>query len=275
MNFMKMEGIGNDFIVTHEISPDEVAQIAQYAVKICDRRWGIGGDGLIFVLPSGDADFRMRMFNSDGSEAEMCGNGIRCFAKYVDFQGLNANRHLTIETLAGVITTDSLDNGTVRVNMGFPRFSAPELPVAGTKDRVVMYPLDIDGVCFSITAVSMGNPHAVIYDRELSDDLVLGFGPRIEKHPFFPQKTNVEFITVMSDTEIRMRVWERGCGETQACGTGACAAVVAGIVNKLHGLTVTVHLPGGDLLVEWQGGNNDPVMMTGPARPVFTGVIEL
>ncbi|MBN1576879.1 MAG: diaminopimelate epimerase [Chitinispirillaceae bacterium] len=275
MNFIKMEGIGNDFVVTHEFPPGALGCVAETAVALCDRRRGIGGDGLILILPSDRADFHMRIFNSDGSEAEMCGNGIRCCVNYINLLSLSPSRELAIETAAGIIGAERGENGQVRVDMGPPRLRADQVPVVSPHDRVLMEPLSINGVTFNISAVSMGNPHAVIYADNLSDNLVLGFGPRIETHPSFPNKTNVEFVMVLSDTEIRMRVWERGCGETQACGTGACAAAVAGILNRFHGNRVTVHLPGGDLLVEWSGESADPVFMTGPARAVYTGSYPL
>lgn len=268
-----MEGLGNDFIVTHEVAPGDVALVAGQAVRICDRRRGVGGDGLILILPSERADFCMRIFNSDGSEAEMCGNGIRCCVRYIEESGLVAGgaERLAIETGAGIIRTEMLDGGLVRVEMGPPRLDAGEVPVALSLERVVMYPLAIGDRNFNITAISMGNPHVVIYAEDLSDELVLRFGPLIETNEIFPEKTNVEFIEVVSQNEIRMRVWERGCGETHACGTGACAAAVSGIVNCLHGNSVTVHLIGGDLLVSWSGKESDSVCMTGPARMVFAG----
>lgn len=275
MNFDKMEGIGNDFVVTHDYSPDEVAEVAAKAAVICDRRRGIGGDGLIFILRSDRADFRMRIFNSDGSEPEMCGNGIRCCAEYIRRKSLSAAQELSIETLAGIIVVQPGENGSVRVNMGQPRLDAGQIPVTAPRGRAIMMPIVVDGCEYRFTAVSMGNPHAVVYAGELTDDLVLGVGPRIETHQFFPKRTNVEFVNVVSNSEIRMRVWERGCGETQACGTGACAAVVSGILNGLHGKRVTVHLPGGDLKIEWSGDALDPVFMTGPAKTVFSGTYAL
>ncbi len=275
MNFLKMEGLGNDFLVTHEISDGMAQTVLRHTSRICDRRRGVGADGIIFVLPSRRADFRMRIFNSDGSEAEMCGNGIRCFALYAKLLQLTSLNHLVIETAAGEIVTDIINEDMVKVNMGKPVIDAAAVPVTKDCGAVVMEKLAIDEKVFQITAVSMGNPHTVIYPDELSDDLVLGYGPKIETHPFFPKKTNVEFVKVLSDKEIRMRVWERGCGETQACGTGACASVVSGIINKLHGNDMTVHLPGGKLQIQWNGNLSDSVFMTGPARKVFEGNIEI
>lgn len=276
MKFYKMEGLGNDFVVTHEVKENEIQQFKNQFVSLCDRRRGIGADGIIFVLSSDKCDFKMRIFNSDGSEPEMCGNGIRCFALYVNMLNLSELKKLTIETLAGVISTELIDNNKVTVNMGRPVLNAPAIPVAQTSGRVLMKELEIDGNNFKINAISMGNPHAVLYvSDEITDKLVLGYGPKIETHPFFPRKTNVEFIKVLSPNEIQMRVWERGCGETQACGTGACASVVSGIINGLHEKSVIVHLPGGDLSISWGGSEDDSVFMTGPARVAFQGSVEI
>lgn len=276
MKFYKMEGLGNDFVVTHEVKENEIQQFKNQFVSLCDRRRGIGADGIIFVLSSDKCDFKMRIFNSDGSEPEMCGNGIRCFALYVNMLNLSELKKLTIETLAGVISTELIDNNKVTVNMGRPVLNAPAIPVAQTSGRVLMKELEIDGNTFKINAISMGNPHAVLYvSDEITDKLVLGYGPKIETHPFFPRKTNVEFIKVLSPNEIQMRVWERGCGETQACGTGACASVVSGIINGLHEKSVIVHLPGGDLSISWGGSEDDSVFMTGPARVAFQGSVEI
>jgi diaminopimelate epimerase len=217
----------------------------------------------------------MRIFNSDGSEAEMCGNGIRCCAVYVKKLRLSEERSLLFETSAGSIVTELTKGGLIRVTMGKPVLSAPQIPTMKISGTVVNENLHVEHMLFKVTAVSMGNPHAVIYDDHLTDELVLVWGKKIETHPFFPKKTNVEFVKVLSQNEIRMRIWERGCGETLACGTGACAGVVAGIINKLHGNKVTVHLPGGDLFVEWNGKETSPVYMTGPAKIVFKGSVEI
>jgi len=224
----------------------------------------------------------MRIFNSDGSEAEMCGNGIRCCAVYVKKLKLSGKRSLSFETGAGSIATESVGNGLIRVTMSRPVLFAPQIPTtclpsgtAKVSGTVLNEDLSVDGRLFKITAVSMGNPHAVIYEDNITDELVQVWGKKIENHPFFPKKTNVEFVKVLSKNEIRMRVWERGCGETMACGTGACAAVVAGILNKLLGNRVTAHLPGGDLLVEWDGKETSPVFMTGPASITFKGSVDV
>lgn len=273
--FWKMEGIGNDFIVMHGYE-DLVDTIIEQATKLCDRRKGIGADGIIFILHSTTPNclLRMRIINADGSEPEMCGNGIRCFARYALTQGIVSQESFFVETLAGPIGV-SVSRDFVRVNMGPPVLEASKIPTTESGKRIISQKLHAGERVFSITAVSMGNPHCVIYANDLTDDLVLGMGPIIEKNPFFPNKTNVEFILPINDGEIAMRVWERGCGETQACGTGACGAVVAGILNGVHGNAVTVHLPGGDLFIEWSGDEKDPVFKTGPARKVFQGVIDV
>lgn len=277
LNFLKMEGLSNDFIVTHEAPESSLQSILNQTITICDRRKGVGGDGIILILPpkSSAADFRMRIFNSDGSEAEMCGNGIRCCALYAKQMNLSKKATLIFETGRGLVSTELLENGQIRVNMGAPILEAPKIPTAKSCCRVIMHELQVDCNTFKITAVSMGNPHAVIFVDEINDNLVHTWGKKIEYHPFFPKKTNVEFIKVLNNGEIKMRVWERGCGETFACGTGACAAVVAGILNNLHGNKVTVHLLGGDLFVEWDGNESSPVFMTGPARVAFRGSVEI
>jgi diaminopimelate epimerase len=274
-NFIKMEGLGNDFIVIHTASAKSLQSIVKQCVKLCDRRRGIGADGIIFIQPSKKADFKMRIFNSDGSEAEMCGNGIRCCSLYVKSMKMSKKQSLTFETNAGINSTEFLKNNKIRVNMGLPILESSKIPTIKKSCRVIMHDLQVDCKKFKITAVSMGNPHAVIFSDELTDDLVSFWGPKIEKHPFFPKKTNVEFIKVLSEKEIQMRVWERGAGETLACGTGACASVVAGIIDNILATKVKVRLPGGDLLVEWNGKESSPVFMTGPAKMVFEGRVEI
>jgi diaminopimelate epimerase len=277
MNFAKLEGLGNDFIVTRDTldkGPGLLDAIRKRAPFLCDRRFGIGSDGVLCVLPSSRAAFSMRVINADGSEAEMCGNGIRCFAVYAAKTGLWSGTTLAVETLRGIIST-SLKGDDVRVDMGTPIMDASRIPTAQASGMVVMHPVMVDGKEYRVTAVSMGNPHAVVYADELTDDLVLGIGKKLESHPFFPNKTNVEFVKVLSDREIRMRVFERGCGETRACGTGACASVVSGVVNRKNGNAVTVHLPGGDLFIEWDGDEAHSVFMTGPAHWVYNGEIEV
>jgi len=281
MEFIKVEGLGNDFIMLDCADVAQSNAVASRAVAMCDRRKGIGADGVICVLPAtagSGADYRMRIFNADGGEAEMCGNGVRCFGEYLRLTGRLAKRFI-IETLAGPIEVESAGangphGGNYRVNMGAPRLLPDDIPVvpADVADKdFIMREITAMDKTFRVTAVSMGNPHAVVYSDELSDDLVLTAGPAIQRHPFFPKGVNVEFVHIISADEVRMRVYERGCGETQACGTGACAAVVAGVVSGLGGNDVTVRLLGGDLLISWDGDRGHPVFMSGPARAVFRG----
>ena len=277
MKFTKMHGIGNDFVVVNALSdaPDE-ARLPEISRKINDRKFGIGGDGLILVLPSKVAEFKMRMFNPDGTEAEMCGNGIRCFAKFVYERKLIPDQQVKVETLAGVKVLKLLTRGgrveQVRVDMGSPRLLRSEIPMRGDdNERVVAEPLKAEGRRFDITAVSMGNPHVVIFEENVDTVPVARFGSAIENHKSFPQRTNVHFVQVCGPGEIIIRTWERGAGETLACGTGACACVVAAVLNNRTGRAVDVHLPGGDLRVEWTGDNR--VLMTGPAEEVFEGTI--
>ncbi|MBD3240259.1 MAG: diaminopimelate epimerase [Chitinivibrionales bacterium] len=273
MQFTKMHGCGNDFVVTHVDTAKQSDALQPHVASLCDRRRGVGADGVVVVLPSESADLRMRIFNADGSEAEMCGNGIRCAFRYAARAGIAQGGSVRFETLAGVIRTAS-DGDLVRVDMGRPVLEAKRIPVADGGDRVVMKQLEVDGETVTVTAVSMGNPHAVIYADALTDELVLGLGSRVEPHPYFPRKTNVELVRVDSPAAITMRVFERGVGETLACGTGACAAVVAGVLNDRHATEVTVHLRGGDLRVAWDGDPSHSVLMTGPAVTVFSGTVD-
>ncbi|MDG5813900.1 diaminopimelate epimerase [Chitinispirillales bacterium ANBcel5] len=279
IHFMKMEGLGNDFIITHGYDDNDIQSMSDSFSRLCDRRLGIGADGLIFVLPSKTADFRMRIFNSDGSEAEMCGNGIRCFARYLTVKELINKNSIDIQTLAGTINVTIQSDTLYKVNMGKPVLKPELIPVKTEKDQqnkyFVMQKVSAADREFEVTAVSMGNPHAVIYQDNLDDELINTYGPVLESHTLFPKRINVEFVKVLSDKEIQMRVYERGCGETQACGTGACAAVVSGIMNKLHGNDITVHLQGGDLEISWAGNENDPVYMSGPAKEVFRGSVSV
>jgi len=275
MHFVKMHGLGNDFIVVNpEAEGLDETQFSELAVRWCDRHFGIGADGLILVLPSSIADFRMRIFNPDGSEAEMCGNGIRCFGKYVYERRLSSHNPLRVETLAGTQELDlNVSNGkveSVAVDMGEPRLQAAQIPLAGEeRETVVDMPMVVDGIEYRFTAVSMGNPHCVIFVEDVERILLAEVGPKIEHHSLFPEKTNVHFVQVLSRSSIRMRVWERGAGITLACGTGACAALVAAVLNGKTERQATVHLPGGALDVEWRADNH--VVMTGPATEVFEG----
>lgn len=276
MKFTKMHGLGNDFVVVDVLAntiPEQ--QLSAVATHACDRNFGIGADGLILVLPSRTANLRMRVINSDGSEAGMCGNGIRAFAKYVFDRRIHTDPVLTVETPDGVKTL-KLDTAggkmrSARVDMGEPKLLRSEIPMKGDNTQVVSEPLKVAGNKMDITAVSMGNPHCVIFVDNVAEYPVVKLGPKIENHPSFPARTNVEFVEVLNQKEINMRVWERGCGETLACGTGSCASVVAGVLNHLTSRKVTVHLKGGDLLIEWLGDNH--LYMTGPAEEVYQGEV--
>jgi len=270
MRFTKMQGLGNDYVYVNALEEDiERGELPALARKISDRHFGVGSDGLVLILGSDRADFRMKMLNSNGSEAEMCGNAIRCVARYVYEKGLTDKRELEIETLAGIIRPAILDDGLVRVDMGEPILNGNDIPSLIDKERVVGEKIEIDGKEMEFTLVSMGNPHAVTFVDDMQFDIV-SIGPRVENHCLFPNRINTEFIEVVGRDEISMRVWERGAGETMACGTGACAAVVATCLNDLTDRVVTVHLLGGDLTIDWDGESNR-VFMTGPATFVFEG----
>jgi diaminopimelate epimerase len=272
MRFTKMHGCSNDFVLTHE--PVDSNALSAATPRLCNRRTGVGADGVILLQPSQRATLRMRIFNADGSEAEMCGNGIRCAFRYAVAHGLASGQRIEFETGAGIIVTEEAD-GLVRVDMGKPVLRARDIPVALDFDIVKEYPLDIDGRQLRFTAVSMGNPHAVFHVDELSDALVLQTGRKVECHPLFPRRVNAEFVTVLGRDRVRMRVFERGVGETMACGTGACAVAVAGILTGRHDHAVWVELPGGELHIEWSGSVSDSVFMTGPAVTVFEGEVDL
>ncbi len=276
MRFTKMQGAGNDYVYVdcfHERVPQRSDELASLARRISDRHFGVGGDGLILICPSERADARMRMFNADGSESEMCGNGIRCVAKYVYDHGICRSETLRIETGRGVLALDLETQGgrvrRVRVDMGPPILQSNAIPTSLPGDPPVDAELQVGDRKLRVTCVSMGNPHCVIYVDEPTDELVLGLGPKIETHPAFPNRVNAEFVQVLAPDEVRMRVWERGTGETLACGTGACAVAVAGVLTGRTRRHVVAHLPGGDLELEWAEGGS--VFMTGPAEEVFTG----
>lgn len=278
MEFTKMHGLGNDFIIVagHEALPHDAAQLA---VKLCDRFFGIGADGLVFILPSDKADFKMRIINSDGSEAEQCGNAIRCVAKYVYDHGMISKTDVTIETIgAGAqkvqLTVEDSKAVKVRVDMGAPILKGLEIPTVIDQEQVVDYPIEVDGWEFRFTAVSMGNPHCVIYVEDAVNFDLHTWGPKLEKHPMFPRKVNVEFATVRSREHADMRVWERGAGPTLACGTGACATLVASVLNGRTGRSGVVSLKGGALHIEWSEADNH-VYMTGPAEEVYRGTLLL
>lgn len=280
MQFTKMHGAGNDYIYVDCFNHQPPKDPAVTAIAISDRHKGIGGDGLILIRPSQVADARMQMFNADGSEAEMCGNGIRCVAKYLYDHAICRKKALNIETGAGILALElTAENGKVRqvqVDMGEPILAATEIPttLAGNPNfdhQVVNVSLVADGQEFEATCVSMGNPHCVIFVEKATDELVLGVGPIIEKDPVFPARTNVEFVEIKSRTEVHQRTWERGSGETQACGTGASAVCVAGFLSGRTERAIENHLLGGVLNLQWSADTNH-VFMTGPATEVFSGV---
>jgi len=274
MKFTKMHGAGNDYVYINGFS-EQVTDPAALAVQISDRHFGVGSDGLIIILPSTVADVRMRMFNADGSEAEMCGNGIRCVAKYAYDHGLVEQLEISVETGNGVLSLQMYvgDAGRVdrvRVNMGVPKLTRCELPMVGPEDeRVINLPLVVDGRELAITCVSMGNPHCVIYVEDVEAFPVHKIGRVIECHAWFPRRINVEFVQMLSPCEVIQRTWERGAGETLACGTGASAVTVAGVLTGRTERRILNHLRGGDLELDWLV--DGPVLMTGPAIEVFNG----
>ncbi len=277
MKFTKMEGLGNDYIYI-DCTKKSIDNPSEVAKKVSDRHFGIGSDGLVLILPSDKADFRMRMFNSDGSEAEMCGNAIRCVGKYVFDNGLTDKCNIKIETLAGIKVLDlKIENQkvvVVRVDMGEPILTPKEIPVESDKDLFISEPIEIDGQIYKVTAVSMGNPHAISYVEDVGKFPLNHVGPIMETHKLFPRKVNAEFVQVVDKTTLKMRVWERGAGETLACGTGACATLVASVLNGKAERAATIKLLGGDLFIEWSEKDNH-VYMTGPAVKVFDGEIEI
>lgn len=272
MRFTKYTGLGNDFVFLDGQTAQAVTNPSLLAQKICDRRFGVGADGLVLLLPSQKADVRMRIINSDGSEAEMCGNASRCVPLHLYRRGLCNRKDVSLETLAGIIHTELVDEccGLVRVDMGPARLTRAEIPMDGFPDQqAINVPVEACGQTFYGTAVSMGNPHFVIFTDDIESVELEKWGPELEKSPLFPRKTNVEFVQILNDHTLRMRVWERGAGITQACGTGACAATVAGVLAKKTAPQVTVKLDGGDLQVEW--AEKKHLLMTGLAQEVFTG----
>jgi len=280
LRLTKMHGTGNDYLFINTFDEDLTdVDLKQLARVLSDRHFGIGSDGMILVEPSKVANFKMRIFNSDGSEAEMCGNGIRCFAKYVYERGMTTQKKLEVETLAGIIRPKLFLEGRkvkrVQVDMGKPRLGRAEIPMSGKPETepVIGERIRVAGERYEITCVSMGNPHCVLFVDNVDKFPVSKVGPQIENHNLFPKRTNVEFVQISSNSDIKMRVWERGAGETLACGTGASAAVVAGNLNGKLARTVTVRLLGGDLTVEWLG--NEHVMLTGPAEEVFTAEVDI
>ena len=278
INFTKMQGLGNDFVVLDYEEYKKTNKTPQeLALKLCDRHFGIGADGLIIVNPdTKDTDIGWIFYNNDGSIAQMCGNGIRCFAKYVFEKGYVNKKEFSVETKAGTIIPKILDNGLVRVNMSQPILEPEKIPVKVNNN--LNFEVVVSDRTFIANAVSMGNPHCIIITDENTKELALKYGREIETHPLFPEKTNVEFIKILSRDEINLDVWERGCAITLACGTGACASVTAAILNGLCDNKVKVNLPGGQLLIEWDGNINDTkhdIFMSGRAVYSFRGQIEV
>lgn len=273
MKFTKMQGIGNDYVYVNCFQ-ETVEHPEELAVRVSDRHFGIGSDGLILIKPSETADFCMAMYNADGSEGAMCGNGIRCVAKYVYDYGLTNQTSIRVETKSGIKYLDlTVENGKVsqvKVNMGAPELTPAKIPVVSGKEKVIAEPIDVDGETYRMTCVSMGNPHAVVYLEDVKNLDIEKIGPKFEKHPCFPDRVNTEFVRVIDGHTLEMRVWERGSGETLACGTGACAVAVASILNGYVSGEVTVKLLGGDLKIFWDEKEN-AVYMTGPAAVVFDG----
>ncbi|MEB3281274.1 MAG: diaminopimelate epimerase [Lyngbya sp.] len=281
IEFTKYQGLGNDFILIDNRHQSEPLITPEQAMQMCDRNFGIGADGVIFALPAtSNGDYTMRIFNSDSSEPQMCGNGIRCLAKFIaelehrdgKIQEIPSSVSYKIETLAGVMTPELLADGQVKVDMGKPRLLAVEIPttLAKADEKVVNVPLSVASRSWLVTCVSMGNPHCITFVEDVAAIPLAEIGPQFEHHPAFPERINTEFIQVIKPDYLKMRVWERGAGATLACGTGACAVVVAGVLTGNCDRSVTVELPGGCLMIEWSA-QDDRLYMSGPAERVFTG----
>ncbi len=277
MKFTKMHGLGNDYVYVNCFA-EKVEDPVALARFVSERHFGVGSDGLILIGPSETADFKMSMYNADGSQAEMCGNGIRCVAKYVYDYGLTDQTEVSIETLAGIkklkLTVEDGKVALVRVNMGQPELDPSKIPVKAKENPAVDVPIEVRGRTYRMTCVSMGNPHAVLFVKNVKDLDLESIGPEFENHTAFPRRINTEFVEIEDRKHVRMRVWERGSGETLACGTGACATAVACVLNGLTDEEVTVHLLGGDLQIHWDR-NENLVYMTGPATVVFDGELYL
>ena len=277
MKFTKMHGIGNDYVYVNCLE-ETVENPSEVSKKVSDRHFGIGSDGLILIKPSEKADFEMEMYNADGSQGAMCGNGIRCVAKYVYDYGLTDKTNISVDTKSGIKYLDlTVTNGKValvKVNMGQPELNAEKIPMIYKKQQVIQQPLAVKDNIYEVTAVSMGNPHVIVYMDQIRDLAIEKIGPDFEKHPAFPEGVNTEFVHVIDRKTVEMRVWERGSGETLACGTGACAVAVACVLNGYTEEEVTVRLLGGELKIFWNRKEN-LVYMTGPAEVVFDGTINL
>ncbi len=277
MKFTKMQGIGNDYIYINCFE-EVVENPSELSIKLSERHFGIGSDGIILIAPSDIADCHMDIYNADGSQAMMCGNGIRCVGKYVYERGIAKKDVLKIDTMSGVKTLFlDIQDGKVmslKVDMGKPNLAAADIPVILNKEEVINEPIVVEGKEYRITCVSMGNPHCVLFVDDVNEVHIEEIGPKFECNEIFPKRANIEFVQVMNQNEIKMRVWERGSGETWACGTGACAVAVACAINKKTGRTTTIHLKGGDLKIDWDDKTNS-VFMQGPAKIVFDGTIEI
>jgi diaminopimelate epimerase len=275
LEFVKYQGLGNDFVLVDNRNQNTPYLTPAQAIQVCDRHFGVGADGVIFLLPGQDnADYTMRIYNSDGSEPEMCGNGIRCLAQFInDLEGKTTSK---ISTLAGLIVPEVQPDGQVKVNMGQPRLLAQDIPttLAAPDEKVIDCPIEAAGQSWSVTCVSMGNPHCITFVPDVAAIALEQIGPQFEHHPAFPQRTNTEFIEVVRPDFLKMRVWERGAGATLACGTGACAALVAGVLTGKCANAATIELPGGPLYIEWSE-TEQTLWMTGPAQKTFTGVLSL
>lgn len=277
MKFTKMHGLGNDYVYVNCFE-EKIGNPPAVARFVSDRHFGIGSDGLIMINPSKTADFEMEMYNADGSRGEMCGNGIRCVAKYVYDYGLTDKTQISVETLGGIkyldLTVEDGKVSLVKVDMGKPELEADLIPIISEREQVIDEPIEVDGKEYHMTGVSMGNPHTVIYVDDVKGLDLEKIGPKFENHERFPKRINTEFVHCIDRQTVEMRVWERGSGETLACGTGACAVAVSSILNNLTDTQVTVKLLGGDLQIEWDR-EKDRVFMTGPATVVFDGVIDI
>lgn len=277
MKFTKMQGLGNDYVYVNCFQ-EKIENPSACAVKVSNRNFGVGSDGLIMINPSKVADFEMEMYNADGSRGEMCGNGIRCVGKYVYDYGLTDKTRISVETLGGIKFLDlTVENGKVKfvkVDMGSPELTSAKIPIVSDKDTVIDEPIEVAGTEYRMTGVSMGNPHTVVYMDDVQGLEIEKIGPKFENHVRFPNRINTEFARVIDRHTVEMRVWERGSGETLACGTGACAVAVASILNGLTEDQVTVKLLGGDLQIEWDREKNK-VYMTGPAEVSFEGEIAI
>ena len=277
MKFTKMQGIGNDYVYVNCFQ-ENIENPSEVSRRISDRHFGIGSDGLILIKPSEKADFEMEMYNADGSQGAMCGNGMRCVGKYVYDYGLTDKKRISVDTKSGIkyldLTVENKKVKLVRVNMGAPVLEPKSIPIAYEGERVISQPFNVGQNIYEITAVSMGNPHVVVYMEDVKNLPLEEIGPKFEKHPAFPESVNTEFVRVIDRKTVEMRVWERGSGETLACGTGACAVAVASVLNGYTEDEVTVRLLGGDLKIFWDRTEN-LVYMTGPAEVVFEGEIEI